>query len=299
MEHFFIRKNITSAEDGMTVKEYAGELGISKRLLTDIKFGGGDLQINGEHVTVKYVLKEGDLLIVKFPEEQVSETLLAEPIPLDILYEDEHVLVINKQPYVSSIPSREHPSGSIANGIIDHYQKNGVRATVHLVTRLDRDTSGVMLVAKHRFAHSILSSAQKNGLVKRRYAAVVHGRMAQMEGTVDAPIGRHPDSIIERTVTPDGQKAVTHFYVTCANDDMTSVALQLETGRTHQIRVHMSYLGHPLCGDTLYGGTRQEIARQALHSEHLSFIHPLTQENMTFHAPLPQDMSKLIKGENH
>lgn len=256
MEHFFIRKNITSAEDGMTVKEYAGELGISKRLLTDIKFGGGDLQINGEHVTVKYVLKEGDLLIVKFPEEQVSETLLAEPVPLDILYEDEHVLVINKQPYVSSIPSREHPSGSIANGIIDHYQTTGVRATVHLVTRLDRDTSGIMLVAKHRFAHSILSSAQKNGLVKRRYAAVVHGRMAQMEGTVDAPIGRHPDSIIERTVTPDGQKAVTHFYVTCANDDMTSVALQLETGRTHQIRVHMSYLGHPLCGDTLYGGTR-------------------------------------------
>ncbi|WP_440617091.1 RluA family pseudouridine synthase [Bacillus subtilis] len=299
MDHFFIRKNITSAEDGMTVKEYAGELGISKRLLTDIKFGGGDLQINGEHVTVKYVLKDGDLLIVKFPEEQVSETLLAEPVPLDILYEDEHVLVINKQPYVSSIPSREHPSGSIANGIIDHYQTIGVRATVHLVTRLDRDTSGVMLVAKHRFAHSILSSAQKNGLVKRRYAAVVHGRMAQMEGTVDAPIGRHPDSIIERTVTPDGQKAVTHFYVTCANDDMTSVALQLETGRTHQIRVHMSYLGHPLCGDTLYGGTRQEIGRQALHSEHLSFIHPLTQENMTFHAPLPQDMRKLIKGENH
>ncbi|MCY9010770.1 RluA family pseudouridine synthase [Bacillus inaquosorum] len=294
MEHFFIRKNITSAEDGMTVKEYAGELGISKRLLTDIKFGGGDLLINGEHVTVKYVLREGDLFVVKFPEEQVSETLLAEPVPLDILYEDEHVLVINKQPYVSSIPSREHPSGSIANGIIHHYQKNGVRATVHLVTRLDRDTSGVMLVAKHRFAHSILSSAQKNGLVKRRYAAVVHGRMTG-EGTVDAPIGRHPDSIIERRVTPDGQKAVTHFYVTRATDDITSVTLQLETGRTHQIRVHMSYLGHPLCGDTLYGGTRQKIGRQALHSEHLSFIHPLTQENMTFHATLPQDMKELTK----
>ncbi|MBY4603433.1 MULTISPECIES: RluA family pseudouridine synthase [Bacillus] len=298
MDYFFIRKNITSAENGITLKEYAAELGISKRLLTDIKFGGGDLLINGEHVTVKYVLREGDLLVVKFPEEQVSETLLAEPVPLDILYEDEHVLVINKQPYVSSIPSREHPSGSIANGIIHHYQKNGVRATVHLVTRLDRDTSGVMLVAKHRFAHSILSSAQKNGLVKRRYAAVVHGRLTQAEGTVDAPIGRHPDSIIERKVTPDGQKAVTHFYVTCANDDLTSVTLQLETGRTHQIRVHMSYLGHPLCGDTLYGGTRREIGRQALHSEQLSFIHPLTQENMTFHASLPQDMKELIKGEN-
>ncbi|MDM5301260.1 RluA family pseudouridine synthase [Bacillus subtilis] len=298
MEPFFIRKNITSAEDGMTVKEYAGKLGISKRLLTDIKFAGGDLLINGEHVTVKYVLREGDLLVVKFPEEQVSETLLPEPVPLDILYEDEHVLVINKQPYVSSIPSREHPFGSIANGMIHHYQKNGVRATVHLVTRLDRDTSGLMLVAKHRFAHSILSSAQKSGLVKRRYAAVVHGRMTQMEGTVDAPIGRHPDSIIERMVTPEGQKAVTHFHVTHATDEITSVTLQLETGRTHQIRVHMSYLGHPLCGDTLYGGTRREIGRQALHSEQLSFIHPLTQENMVFHAALPQDMKELIKGEN-
>ncbi|MBL3648893.1 MULTISPECIES: RluA family pseudouridine synthase [Bacillus] len=298
MEPFFIRKNITSAEDGMTVKEYAGKLGISKRLLTDIKFAGGDLLINGEHVTVKYVLREGDFLVVKFPEEQVSDTLLAEHVPLDILYEDEHVLVINKQPYVSSIPSREHPSGSIANGMIHHYQKNGVRATVHLVTRLDRDTSGLMLVAKHRFAHSILSSAQKSGLVKRRYAAVVHGRMTQVEGTVDAPIGRHPDSIIERTVTPDGQKAVTHFHVTHATDEITSVTLQLETGRTHQIRVHMSYLGHPLCGDTLYGGTRREIGRQALHSEQLSFIHPLTQENMVFHAALPQDMKELIKGEN-
>ncbi|MCI4135855.1 RluA family pseudouridine synthase [Bacillus vallismortis] len=299
MEPFIIRKNITSVEDGMTVKEYAGKLGISKRLLTDIKFAGGDLLINGEHVTVKYVLRKGDFLVVKFPEEQVSDTLLAEPVPLDILYEDEHVLVMNKQPYVSSIPSREHPSGSIANGIIHHYQINGVLATVHLVTRLDRDTSGLMLVAKHRFAHSILSSAQKSGLVKRRYMAVVHGRMTQVEGTVDAPIGRHPDSIIERVVTPEGQKAVTHFHVTHATDEITTVTLQLETGRTHQIRVHMNYLGHPLCGDTLYGGTRREIGRQALHSERLSFIHPLTQESMTFHATLPQDMKDLIKGENH
>lgn len=123
MKQFIIEKKITTAEDGMTLKEYTVDLGISKRLLTDIKFGGGDLLINGEHVTVKYVLKEGDFLVVKFPEEQVSETLLAEPVPLDIMYEDEHVLVINKQPYVSSIPSREHPAGSIANGIIHHYQK--------------------------------------------------------------------------------------------------------------------------------------------------------------------------------
>ncbi|MDS9998053.1 RluA family pseudouridine synthase [Bacillus atrophaeus] len=295
MKNFFIRKEISSADEGMTVKEYAEKMGISKRMLTDIKFGGGDILINGGHVTVKYILKLGDTLVFEFPEEQVSESLFPEPVPLHVLYEDDHVLVINKQPYVSSIPSREHPSGSIANGILGHYKKNGVRATVHLVTRLDRDTSGVMLIAKHRFAHSILSTGQKNGLVKRRYLAVVHGSMEQAEGTVDAPIVRKPDSIIERMVTPGGQRAVTHFQVNEKTNGLTSVTLQLETGRTHQIRVHMSHLGHPLCGDTLYGGTRQKISRQALHSERLSFIHPLTDETMVFYAPVPQDMQQLIE----
>ncbi|WP_242556161.1 RluA family pseudouridine synthase [Bacillus sp. HU-1818] len=295
MKNFFIRKEISSADEGMTVKEYAGKMGISKRMLTDIKFGGGDILINGGHVTVKYVLKLGDTLEFEFPEEQVSESLFPEPVPLHVLFEDDHVLVINKQPYVSSIPSREHPSGSIANGILSHYKKNGVRATVHLVTRLDRDTSGVMLIAKHRFAHSILSTAQKNGLVKRRYLAVVHGSMEQAEGTVDAPIGRKPDSIIERMVIPGGQRAVTHFQVNEKTNGLTLVTLQLETGRTHQIRVHMSHLGHPLCGDTLYGGTRQKISRQALHSERLSFIHPLTDETMVFYTPVPQDMQQLIE----
>ncbi|WP_437132406.1 RluA family pseudouridine synthase [Bacillus atrophaeus] len=295
MKNFFIRKEISSADEGMTVKEYAGKMGISKRMLTDIKFGGGDILINGGHVTVKYVLKLGDTLVFEFPEEQVSESLFPEPVPLHVLYEDDHVLVINKQPYVSSIPSREHPSGSIANGILGHYKENGVRATVHLVTRLDRDTSGVMLIAKHRFAHSILSTGQKNGLVKRRYLAVVHGSMEQAEGTVDAPIGRKPDSIIERMVTPGGQRAVTHFQVNEKTNGLTLVTLQLETGRTHQIRVHMSHLGHPLCGDTLYGGTRQKISRQALHSERLSFIHPLTDETMVFYAPVPQDIQQLIE----
>lgn len=295
MENFFIQKTITAAEAGMTVKEYTAQLGISKRLLAEIKFGGGDLLINGKHVTVRSVLADGDVLKVEFPKEQVSETLLPEPVPLDILYEDEHVLVVNKQPYVSSIPSREHPSQSIANGIIHHYRQNGVQSTVHLVTRLDRDTSGAMLIAKHRLAHSLLSAAQKKGGVKRRYLAVVHGRMTQKEGTVDAPIGRKPDSIIERMVTPQGQTAVTHFYAEKAGDNCTLAALQLETGRTHQIRVHLSYLGHPLVGDTLYGGKTEGMMRQALHSERLSFLHPMTGEPLVFHAPIPDDMTSLIE----
>ncbi|TWO89752.1 RluA family pseudouridine synthase [Bacillus velezensis] len=295
MDNFFIQKNMTAREAGMTIKEYTAQLGISKRLLADIKFGGGDLLVNGEHVTVRTVLADGDVLKIEFPKEHVSETLLPEPVPLDILYEDDHVLVVNKQPYVSSIPSREHPSGSIANGVISHYRKSGVPSTVHLVTRLDRDTSGAMLIAKHRLAHSLLSAAQKKGLVSRRYLAVVHGIMPQKEGTVDAPIGRKHDSIIERMVTPEGQRAVTHFQTEKAGHAFTLAALRLETGRTHQIRVHMSYLGHPLVGDTLYGGKNEGIARQALHSERLSFVHPMTGETLVFHAPVPDDMKTLIE----
>ncbi|WP_276561713.1 RluA family pseudouridine synthase [Bacillus sonorensis] len=279
----------------MLLKEYVQRMGISKRMLADIKFGGGDLLVNGEHVTVRYVLQEGDELVILFPPEKVSESLQPEAIPLDILFEDCHVLVLNKKPFLSSIPSREHPSGSLANGLIHYYRQTGCQATVHLVSRLDRDTSGVMLVAKHRFAHSLLSGLQKKGEVKRQYRAVVHGLIREESGTIDAPIGRKATSIIERAVIPEGQKAVTHFKVNSRIGQLTDVSLSLETGRTHQIRVHMSHIGHPLCGDTLYGGTRDAIKRQALHSERLTFIHPLTREKLTFSAPLPQDIQQLLE----
>nr|WP_142246133.1 RluA family pseudouridine synthase [Bacillus sonorensis] len=295
MNDFSMNQRITEKEHGMLLKEYVQSLGISKRMLTDIKFGGGDLLVNGEHVTVRHVLQKGDELLIQFPPESVSESLLPEKIPLDILFEDDHVLVLNKQPCLSSIPSREHPGGSLANGLIHYYQKTGCQATVHLVNRLDRDTSGVMLVAKHRFAHSLLSGMQKQGLIKRRYRAVVHGLLRDDCGTIDAPIGRKASSIIERAVLPDGQKAVTRFRVNSRLGRITDVSLKLETGRTHQIRVHMSHIGHPLCGDTLYGGSRELINRQALHSEALTFIHPLTTEELTFQAPVPNDIGQLLE----
>lgn len=167
-----MKQIITEEDSGVLLKEYVQRLGISKRMLTDIKFGGGDLLVNGGHVTVRYVLQKGDELVIQFPPEKMSESLRPEEIPLDILFEDDHVLVLNKQPCLSSIPSREHPSGSLANGLIHYYQRTGVRATVHLVSRLDRDTSGVMLVAKHRFAHSLLSGLQKGS----RQTAISGGR---------------------------------------------------------------------------------------------------------------------------
>ncbi|MED1460817.1 RluA family pseudouridine synthase [Bacillus safensis] len=296
LEYFTLNKTITAKEEGLLLKEYLIDLGISKRMLTDIKFDGGDLLINGEHVTVKCELHEGDRLTILFPEEKVSEGLKPAPIPLDIIFEDEHVLVLNKRPYIPSIPSREHPEHSIANGLLHHYAKQSVRHTVHLVNRLDRDTSGVMLVAKHRFAHSLLSKAQKSGAVKRTYRAFTHGMITEKQGTIAAKIARKGDSIIERMVDDAGQEAVTHYSVRAviAELNMSDVSLSLETGRTHQIRVHMQFLGHPLIGDTLYGGTTERIDRQALHSETLVFPHPMTGEQMTFSAPLPDDMKSLL-----
>ncbi|MFS0655742.1 RluA family pseudouridine synthase [Bacillus sp. 179-C3.3 HS] len=283
-------------EKGLLLKDYLIDLGISKRMLTDIKFDGGDLLINGEHVTVRYVLQEGDTLTIIFPEERVSEGLKPAPIPLDILFEDTDVLVLNKKPFIPSIPSREHPEHSIANGLLDHYAQQSVRHTVHLVNRLDRDTSGVMLVAKHRFAHSLLSKAQKKGEVKRTYRAFTHGMVQQKQGTICAKIARKGDSIIERMVDDTGQDAMTHYDVKSYDPalDMSDVSLTLETGRTHQIRVHMQYLGHPLIGDTLYGGKKERIDRQALHSETLVFPHPMTGGKMMFSAPLPDDMQSLL-----
>ncbi len=201
-----------------------------------------------------------------------SADMAAEPIPLSIVYEDDYVIVLDKPPHMSTIPSREHPNGTIANALLFHYEKQQLQTTVHIVTRLDRDTSGLVLVAKHRHVHHLLSEQQKQGKVKRRYEAVCHGYVTPLVRTIDAPIGRKGDSIIERQVRPDGQRAVTHYEVLQQKNEMTHVSIRLETGRTHQIRVHFSHIGHPLVGDDLYGGSRARIDRQALHSCELTFF---------------------------
>lgn len=291
---FQLRWIVTKQQDGMAVREFLKEKHISKTALTDIKFKGGNIEVNGQRVTVRYVLKEGDEVCVSFPPEKRSADMLPEPIPLSIVYEDDDVVVINKPPGMSTIPSREHPRGTLANALLFHYEQQNLQTTVHVVTRLDRDTSGLVLVAKHRHVHHILSEQQKQGQVKRRYEAICHGYVTPSVGTIDAPIARKSDSIIEREVRADGQRAVTHYEVLQYKNDMTHVSIQLETGRTHQIRVHFSYIGHPLVGDDLYGGLREQIDRQALHSCELTFVHPFLEKTMTFHAPLPDDMASLL-----
>jgi 23S rRNA pseudouridine1911/1915/1917 synthase len=285
---------IDKEHEGMYLREFLRKQQISKAALTDIKFHGGKIIVNGKEENVRYVLKKEDVVVVIFPKEKPSESMKPEKVPFEIVFEDEHCLVVNKPPYVSTIPSREHPSGSLANGLLYHFQQHGEERTVHIVNRLDRDTSGIMLVAKHRFSHSLFSKEQQKGTIKRTYIAIVHGVLKQDHGTIQAPISRKEDSIIERTVREDGQQAITHFRVLKRLQKCTFVELQLETGRTHQIRVHMAHIGHPLCGDALYGGEKTDINRQALHSYQIDFYHPFCKKTLSFTCPIPEDMKNVL-----
>ncbi|MFD1735340.1 RluA family pseudouridine synthase [Bacillus salitolerans] len=295
MKLYTLAWSIPNDKNGILVREFLKEKQISKAALTDIKFRGGFIMVNNEPVTVRHILKEQDILEIGFPKEIPSEDMKAENIPLSIVYEDEVLLVINKPAGMSTIPSREHPTGSLANALLYYYKLNDIASTIHIVNRLDRDTSGLLLVAKHRYIHHLMSSQQKNGDIRRRYEALVHGTMKLDQGVVDAPIGRASHSIIEREVRSDGQRAVTHFNVLQRSIGFSHVSLNLETGRTHQIRVHMAYLGHPLLGDTLYGGERTILERQALHSCELSFFHPTRHVWMKHRVDLPADMKKLVE----
>jgi 23S rRNA pseudouridine1911/1915/1917 synthase len=299
MEQFCLSFQVGQQDEGKLLRDFLKDKQISKGALIDIKFNGGALHVNGSAVTVRYVLHEGDMVKVFFPKEEPSEDLVAEDIPLDIVYEDEYVLVVNKPAGMASIPSREHRFGTLANGVLGYYESKGISATIHIVTRLDLDTSGLMLIAKHRHAHHLFSLQQRDFGVKRRYEALVHGQMNAEEvgfsRTIDAPIGRKDSSIIEREVRDDGQRAVTHYEVLRIGAGWSHVTLRLETGRTHQIRVHMTHIGHPLLGDSLYGGSvLAGMSRQALHSCELSFFHPVEEREMTFQCELPKDIKRVL-----
>lgn len=297
MKNFFeISWVVTEAESSVLLREFLKTKQISKAALTDIKFHGGALFVNENEVTVRTPLSKGDVVKVQFPPEKQSESMEAENMTIDIVYEDEHFLAVNKPPGMPTIPSLYQPKGSLAAGVLFYYQQNDIPGTFHAVNRLDKDTSGIVLVAKHRFAHSLMSKQQREKTIQRVYIALVHGKLEQDQGTITSPVGRNPDSIIERMVREDGQPSITHYekldYL--FNNNISVARLKLETGRTHQIRVHMASIGHPLIGDDLYGGRRNLIKRQALHSETARFIHPFTDKEVMIKVDLPDDMKKLF-----
>ncbi|QPC46088.1 RluA family pseudouridine synthase [Mangrovibacillus cuniculi] len=282
-------------EGGILLREFLFLRGITRRALTSIKFGGGLIEVNGHEVNVREVVREGDQVRVMFPPENRGKTLIGENIPLRILYEDEYVLVINKGPGMNTIPSREHPTGSLAQALIYYYESVGLPSTVHVVTRLDRDTSGAVLIAKYSPVHEKLSLQQKEKKVKRTYEAIVHGKVEPLEGTYTAPIGRKDDSIIERTVREDGQTAITHYNVKRYTTFFSHIHVQLETGRTHQIRVHFSHAGYPLVGDTLYGGAKNDLNRQALHCVSVEWLDIKSGEVKKVVCELEDDLKKFVE----
>lgn len=284
---------------GKLLRDFLGEQNISRRALTAVKFAGGAILVNGVEVTVRYLMKTGDRIEVVFPPEEASTSLIPERIPIRIKYEDDFVLVVSKPPYMNTIPSKEHPTGSLANALAGYYRDKGLLSTIHVVTRLDRDTSGLVLIAKHSHVHHLISEQQKQGLVKRRYKAIAEGCIKEDQGKIEGPIGRKSTSIIEREVREDGQYACTLFEVIARLTGYTLIGLQLLTGRTHQIRVHLSHYGFPLAGDGLYGGHKKDIPRQALHCSSVKFFHPFLKETLTFEESLPEDMLKLIHQSSH
>ena len=294
-----MRFSWTVDEEKTTLKRFLNNKGVSRRLLAKIKFQGGTLLVNKQVRNTKFEVKLDDVVTIIIPDEGEHETMLPFESKLDIVYEDEHLLIVNKPTEVASIPSQYHKNGTMANYVKYYYnQQQYVNRIIHVVTRLDRDTTGLMMFAKHGFAHAMMDKQLQSGELKKYYHALVGGDLSRLKKheTIDLPIGRDETSIIKRCVIENGQRAITEYKVVEVNRDIAHVAVQLHTGRTHQIRVHFSAIGCPLIGDELYGGDLTKgLNRQALHCQKLVFLHPFTREELTFELPLPNDMEELIE----
>ncbi|MDN5403708.1 MAG: RluA family pseudouridine synthase [Lactococcus sp.] len=295
-----MRFTFQATQDGVLLKTLLKQQGISKKLLAKIKFDGGQLLVNGIRENAIFKLAKNDQVIVDIPSEHATPTLVQQEMTLTIVYEDDHLLVIDKPAGIASVTGQNYPDKTMSNFVAGYLKAQGYdNQKVHVVTRLDKDTSGLMLFAKHGYAHSRMDKLlQQKGLTKRYYALVHTSTQLLASGEIKVPIGRKDGSIIERAVVdqqhPTAKYAHTSYQTVASHAQFTLVDIQLHTGRTHQIRVHFAYLGAPLLGDDLYGGSRDQILRQALHCHTLSFCHPFSGELINLEASLPKDMARLL-----
>ena len=290
-----ISYDIDSHSEGLRVEQFLRRKGYSAQNLSTIKRMPESILVNGVHYYMKQTLKAGDRLLVRIQETESSRNIPPVCAPLSIVYEDEDLIVINKPAGMPIHPSLNNYTNSLANALAWYYQQQGKPFIFRCCNRLDRDTSGLTVVAKHLVSGNILSTMTKKKEVRREYLAVVRGHIVPESGTISAPLARKGGTIIERVVDFDrGEPAVTHYHLIQEANGHSLVSLQLETGRTHQIRIHLKHLGFPLVGDYLYNPDMEYISRQALHSFRLSFPHPITGEAMDFTAPLPEDMRNIL-----
>ena len=286
---------IENGADGLPIDKYLKTQGYSSANITAIKKMPNNVVVNDEWVHMNRRLSAGEILTVNIHEEESSEKIPPVEIPLDIVYEDEDIIVINKPAGLPIHPSLNHYEDSLANGLAYYYESQGKPFIFRCANRLDKNTSGLTVIAKHLVSANILSTMVKNREFHREYYAIVRGCLEPVSGTIDAPIGRVDDSIITRQVDfENGERAVTHYKVIKEENEHSLVSIHLETGRTHQIRVHFKYIGHPLIGDHLYNPDMEYMQRQALHSHKIEFRHPITKKAMEFVAPLPNDMSEIF-----
>ncbi|QNG62031.1 RluA family pseudouridine synthase [Bacillus sp. PAMC26568] len=255
-----------------------------------------DVKVNDEKPNWTAPLTEGDLLIIRLFQDEDFD-LIPEYMELDLLFEDEHLIIVNKPAGMDTHPNEPGQTGTLANAVAFHFQMQGLSRKVRHIHRLDHDTSGAIIFAKHALSHAILDRYLEARKIKRTYTAIVQGKLKQKKGKIEHPIGKDRHHPTRRRVSPNGQTALTRFKTEDTNMvfDVSLIKLQLDTGRTHQIRVHLSHIGYPIVGDELYGGNTKLLKRQALHASEITVLHPFSNENITVFAPFPEDMKKLME----
>lgn len=278
-----INFKINSKDSGKKIKDFLKSFGVSSSLITKLKQSPAGIKLNGRGAKAIDTLTAGDELQINIESHGKMPTLSGAEV--EILYEDEDLIAVNKPPFMPVHESRNHRGDTLSNAIAGYVDENTAFRAIY---RLDKDTSGIVLVAKNELAAGKLA-----GNVKKDYYAVATKNIGE-EGTINAPIAREGDSIIKRCVRPDGESAVTHYTRVKIGENGTLYKIHLDTGRTHQIRVHFAHMGSPLVGDTLYGGNDKLIKRQALHCKNIYFEHPITGEEIKVESNLPQDMLSLI-----
>lgn len=286
---------IPTEYEGHTLLSFLKDKRYSSQIITHLKHTENGILLNSEWGRVRDILHAGDELTIQLVEQEASENIVPTNLPLDIVYEDEDILVINKAANTPIHPSQGNYDNTLANAVAYYYKQKREYFTYRCINRLDRDTTGLLIIAKNMYSASLLSEMVAAREIHREYLAIATGETPK-NGTIIAPIARVDGSTIERCVNEEqGDYACTHYKRIAYKNGYSLVSLKLETGRTHQIRVHMKHIGHPLPGDFLYNPDYSVIERQALHSHKLIFKHPMSGELLEFVADLPEDMKKIIE----
>lgn len=277
--------------DGLDLEEFLCDNDISGRLFRRL-YKGKQVYVNGKFKRKGLTLKSGDIVSIYMEDEE--EHINPEKMDIDIVYEDFDLLILNKQPNIVVHPTKSHQENTLSNGISYYFKEKGIKKKIRFVNRLDMDTTGILIVAKNPFAHQQMALQFESNKVEKKYQAIVAGIVEKDEDYIDLPIGREEEKSIRKVVTEEGQESLTKYTVIDRYKDATILDVQIFTGRSHQIRVHLNHIGHPIIGDTLYNEESPYIKRQALHSYYLKVKHPRTKKDIEFIAPLPKDMVELI-----